>query len=219
MVKKSALTNKPGKKSLILSFGVGLGIIGLITTAAFTDFANVNLGTTGIGGSSPYNIQVVGTDPTTGAQIPGTWQEANTTAGVPIAIAGADALFPGSADISVVIPVKNASDTLKSSLQLALVQLPDAGPNVTSANYLASLQFDVTQPATTLNTTSFSATNLSYAGFSTLNLNSLEAGEETQVTITIRLLNQAASGATYTDNSLNGGKAFIQADFTGSSIN
>lgn len=218
MFNQSALKDRLGKKRLFLSLGAGLGVIGLVTAASFTDFANLNLGATGIGGTSSYNIQVVATDPTTGAQNVGTWQEANTAAGAPIAITGADSLFPGAPDISVDIPVKNASTNLKSSLALALSQLPDTATNITDANYVKSLRFDVSQPVTSLNTTPFSSTNLTYAAFSTLNLNSLAAGESSTVTIKIRLLPQSVSGATYNDNSLNGKQAFIQANFSGSSI-
>lgn len=206
-----------GKKRLFLTLGAGVGALGLVTAAAFTDFANLNLGENGLGTTS-YNIQVVETNPTTGAQVADSWQEANTAEGAPVAITGADTLYPGAPDISVDIPVKNAAGTLKSSLELALSQLPDAPLKETSADYVSSLRFDVSQPATSVTVTPFSATNLTFASFSTLHLNKLAAGETSTVTIKIRLLDQAASEAAYTDNSLNGDKAFLQANFTGSSV-
>lgn len=217
MDENNTVIKRIGKKRLFLTLGAGVGVLGLVTAAAFTDFANLNLGENGLG-TTEYNIQVVNTDPVTGAQVAGEWQEANTAAGAPIAITGADTLFPGAPAISVTIPVRNDSGTLKSSLELALSKLPDAAPKITSNNYVSSLRFDVAQPATSLDATAFSETDLTFAGFGTLDLNRLAADEESTVTITIRLLDQAASGAAYTDNSLNGAKAYLQANFTGSSI-
>ncbi|QNE34363.1 hypothetical protein [Leifsonia shinshuensis] len=200
----------------VVGLGAVVAIAAGVTAAAFTDFANLNLGANGIG-ADQYNIQVVDTDPTTGAQIPGSWQEANTPAGAPIELVGANTIFPGSTPISVDIPVRNASATLNSTLSLGLVQLPDAGANVTDPDYLSSLRFTVTMPATSLGATPISVTDQTFAELSTLALNGLAAGEESSVTIQVRLLTQAESGSTFTDNDLNGMKAFIQAQFNGTS--
>lgn len=194
---------------------VALGVA--ITAAAFTDFANLNLGAGGIGSAAGYNIQVVDTDPTTGAQIPGSWQEADSAAGAPIELVGAETLFPGSTPISVDIPVRNASTAFDSTLSLTLAQLPDSGPNVTDPNYLSSLRFSYAQAATSLDATPVSGTDLTYAQLNAVTLNRLAAGEESSVTISVRLLTQAESGAAFDDNSLNGSQAFIQAQFNGSS--
>lgn len=208
---------KKGRKRAIIAFGSLLGIAALATSAAFTDFANLNLGSNGIGTDS-YNIQVVGTDPVTGEIAQGTWQEADTTEGAPIAIVGAETMFPGSAPITVDIPVRNTSANIASSLGLGLVKIPDAGQNVTDPNYLSSLRFDIEQPATSRNAVAFTATDKTFAELASLALNELDGLEESNVTITIRLLDQATSGAAYEDNALNGKKAFIQAQFTGSSV-
>ena len=201
-------------------FGLGavVAVAVAITAAAFTDFANLNLGAGGIGSAGQFNIQVVDTDPVTGAQIPGQWQEANTAAGAPIELVGAQALYPGSAPITVSIPVRNDSTGFGSTLALSLAQLPDAGANVTDPNYLSSLRFSYSQAATTLSPAPVSGTDLTFAELNAITLNELAAGEESSVTITVRLLTQAESGAAFDDNSLNGRQAFLQAQFNGSSI-
>ncbi|MFB9747004.1 hypothetical protein [Leifsonia shinshuensis] len=200
----------------VIGLGAVVAIAAGVTAAAFTDFANLNLGTNGIG-ADQYNIQVVDTDPVTGAQIPGQWQEADTPAGAPIEITGANTIFPGSAPISVDIPVRNASATLSSTLTVGLAQLPDTATDITDPDYLSSLRFSVSQPATSLSPTAISVTDQTYAQLSALQLNNLAAGEVSDVTIQIQLLSQAQSGATFDDNSLNGKKAFIQAQFNGTS--
>ena len=219
MMQEAAAPQKRGmskRTRAVVGLGAVVAIAAGVTAAAFTDFANLNLGANGIG-ADQYNIQVVDTDPTTGAQIPGSWQEANTPAGAPIELVGANTIFPGSTPISVDIPVRNASATLNSTLSLGLVQLPDAGANVTDPDYLSSLRFTVTMPATSLGATPISVTDQTFAELSTLALNGLAAGEESSVTIEVRLLTQAESGSTFTDNDLNGMKAFIQAQFNGTS--
>lgn len=208
---------RSSRKRAFLALGAVVAVGAGITAAAFTDFANLNLGANGIG-ADQYNIQVVDTDPVTGAQIPGTWQEANTVAGAPIELVGAQTLYPGSAAISVDIPVRNASASLGSTLTLSLAQLPDAGADVTDPNYLSSLRFSYSQPATSVGTTAVAGTDLTFAELNAVALNGLAAGEESSVTITVRLLDQAESGATFDDNSLNGSKAFIQAQFNGTSV-
>ena len=219
MTQQAAAPEKRGlsrRAKAVIGLGAVVAIAAGVTAAAFTDFANLNLGTNGIG-ADQYNIQVVDTDPVTGAQIPGSWQEANTPAGAPIEIVGANTIFPGSAPISVDIPVRNASATLNSTLSLGLVQLPDSGANVTDANYLSSLRFSVSMPATSLGATPISVSDQTFAQLSSLTLNDLAAGEVSDVTISVRLLTQAESGSTFTDNDLNGMKAFIQAQFNGTS--
>jgi hypothetical protein len=207
---------KSRRTRAVIGLGAVVAIAAGVTAAAFTDFANLNLGANGIG-ADQYNIQVVDTDPVTGAQIPGSWQEADTAAGAPIELVGANTLFPGSTPISVDIPVRNASATLNSTLSLGLVQLPDNAPAITDPDYLSSLRFTITQPATSLGATPISATDQTFAQLSTLALNGLAAGEESSVTIEVRLLTQAESGSSFTDNDLNGAKAYLQAQFNGTS--
>ena len=215
-------TSRPARfsarKRAFLALGCIVAVAAAVTAAAFTDFANLNLGADGIGSPGQFNIQVVDTDPVTGAQIPGQWQEADTAAGAPIELVGAQTLYPGSAPISVTIPVRNNSTGFDSTLSLSLAQLPDAGANVTDPNYLSSLRFSYSQPATALSPAPASATDLTFAQLNAVTLNELAAGEESSVTISVRLLTQAESGAAFDDNSLNGMQAFVQAQFDGASL-
>jgi len=211
---------KRRRKGLV-AWGALAGVAALITTAAFTDNAFLNLGgANGIGGAdSTYNIQVGATDAEGVFLNDGTWQEADDPIGVPVFLEGAQSLFPGSEAISVDIPVRNDSAHFTSSLAISLAQLADdteAG-TVTDANYLASLRFDVTMPATELGA-AVSHTDLTFAEVSALALNDLAAEEETTVSLSIRLLSQADSGAAWEDNTLSGKGAFIQAVLDGSSV-
>ncbi|MDR1768716.1 MAG: hypothetical protein LBR32_09885 [Propionibacteriaceae bacterium] len=210
-------------KKAMAVWGSVAALAAIVTTAAFTDAAYLNLGgSTPLGGgtgSNVFNFQVVKTDPTTGAQVPGDWQEADATTGVPIAIAGADTIYPGSADISVDIPVKNASTNIKSALAISLAQLPDVpGTSVTDPNYLNSLRFDVDQPATA-GSAAKSYKDQTFAQVKSLALATMNPGETSTVRLTIRLLSQATSGAPYDDNSLQGKAAYLQAVFNATSTN
>jgi hypothetical protein len=207
------------RRKAFVAWGALAGVAALATAAAFTDVARLNLGSEGIGGSdSTYNLQVGATD-AAGEFIAG-WQEADAPAGVPIAISGADAVFPGSDAISVTIPVRNDSPTYDSSLKITLEQLADDAANgrVTDANYLSSLRFDVAMPATDADATSVLEEDLTFAQVAALELNTLDADEESSVTLSIRLLDQEQSGAAYDDNSLSGKGAFLQARLDGASV-
>lgn len=209
---------KRRRKGLV-AWGALAGVAALITTAAFTDVARLNIGgENGIGGAdSTYNIQVGATD-AAGNFVAG-WQEADEPAGVPIRLEGAQSLFPGSDAISVDIPVRNDSVHFDSSLAVTLVQLADDVDNerITDSNYLDSLRFDVAMPATAL-APATTHTDLTFAEVQAIEMGDLEANEESVLTLTVRLLSQSESGATWTDNSLGGKGAFIQAVLDGSSI-
>lgn len=207
------------RRKALVAWGSLAGVAALLTTAAFTDVARLNLGSGGLGGSdATYNIQVGATD-AEGAFIPG-WQEADDAAGVPIALTGAESMFPGSTPISIEIPVRNDSPTFASSLALGLNQLADdAGAGrVTDADYLSSLRFDVQMPATSRDAAAVTETGLTFAEADALVLNELAADEESTVTLTIALLSQSESGAAHTDNSLAGKGAFLQAQLDGASL-
>lgn len=207
------------RKSLV-AWGALAGVAALITTAAFTDVARLNLGDNGIGGAdTTYNIQVGATD-ANGLFIPGEWQEADGPAGVPIAISGAESIYPGSDPISVTIPVRNESPTYASSLSLSLSQLADDIDSdiVTDPDYLSSLRFSVSMPGTTGSGEDFHTESLTFVEAEGLVLNELAAGEESGVTISIVLLPQGESGAPFDDNSLAGKGAFLQATLDGSSL-
>ena len=209
---------KRRRKGLV-AWGALAGVAALITTAAFTDNAFLNLGgANGIGGAdSTYNIQVGATD-AEGRFVEG-WQEADDPIGVPVFLEGAQSLFPGSEAIGIDIPVRNDSAHFTSSLAISLAQIADdveAG-KVTDANYLASLRFDVAMPATQLGA-AVTHTDLTFDQVSALALNDLAAEEETTVSLSIRLLSQADSGAAWEDNTLSGKGAFLQAVLDGSSV-
>lgn len=207
------------RRKALVAWGALAGVAALLTTAAFTDVARLNLGSGGIGGSdSTYNIQVGATD-ADGEFVAG-WQEADAAAGVPIAISGAESVFPGSAPISVEIPVRNDSTAFASSLSLTLSQLADdvdAG-RVTDADYLSSLRFDVAMPATARDAAPVAETGLTFAEASAVALNELAADEESTVTLSITLLSRTESGAAFDDNTLAGKGAFLQATLDGTSI-
>lgn len=206
------------RRKAIIAWGALAGIAALITTAAFTDQAFLNLGSNGIGGSdSTYSIQVGATD-ADGVFVDG-WQEADDPAGVPIRLDGAEAVFPGSDPVRVVIPVRNASPHFDSSLAVSLARLTDTAENVTDPDYLTSLRFSVAQPATTLSTTPVATSDLTFDEVQALALNNLANGEESTVTLEVRLLSQSESGAAWDDNSLAGKGAYLQAVLDGSSIN
>lgn len=208
---------KRRRKGLV-AWGALAGVAALITTAAFTDRAFLNIGSNGIGGSdSTYNIQVGQTDDA-GNFVEG-WQEADDPIGVPISLEGAQSVFPGSDPVSVTVPVRNDSAQFSSSLAISLAQLPDTAEDVTDANYLASLRFAVSQPATSLVATPVAQTGLTFAEVRDLALNDLAADEESEVRLEVRLLSQSESDADWDDNSLAGKGAFIQAVLDGSSIN
>lgn len=212
-------TDRRRRRRGLVAWGALAGVAALLTTAAFTDVARLNVGANGIGGAdSTYNIQVGATD-ADGRFVAG-WQEADGPAGVPIALDGAESLFPGSTPVAVTIPVRNDSAHFDSSLALTLVQLADdvdAG-RVTDADYLSSVRFSVDMPATSLDAAAVSASDLTFAQVQALALNDLGADEESTVTLRVRLLTQAESGASFDDNTLSGKGAYVQAVLDGASI-
>jgi hypothetical protein len=207
------------RRKAFVAWGSLAGVAALLTTAAFTDVARLNLGSGGLGGSdTTYNIQVGATD--ANGQFVAGWQEADDAAGVPIALTGAGSMFPGSTPISIEIPVRNDSPTFASSLSLSLKQLVDdvdAG-RVTDADYLSSLRFDVEMPGTSRDPAGVLGQGLTFAQVDGMQLSELAADEQGTVTLTIALLPQSESGAAHTDNSLAGKGAFLQAQLDGASL-
>lgn len=212
-------TDRRRRRKGLVAWGALAGVAALLTTAAFTDVARLNIGGNGIGGAdSTYNIQVGATD-ADGRFVAG-WQEADGPAGVPIALDGAESLFPGSSPVEVTIPVRNDSTHFDSSLALTLVQLADDVDTgrVTDADYLSSLRFSVAMAGTSLDAAALSASDLTFAEVQALALNDLAAEEESAVTLTVRLLTQVESGASFDDNTLAGKGAYVQAVLDGASI-
>lgn len=211
----SQTLDRTRRRKAFLAWGALAGAGALITAAAFTDQAFLNIGSNGIGGSdSTYNLQVGATDEA-GDFIPGQWQEAGDPAGVPINLPGADALFPGSDAVSVAIPVRNDSARFGSTLAVSLEQL--AG-RTSDADYLASLRFSVTQPATSLSATPVRESDLTFAEVQAVELNRLAADETSEVTLAVRLAPRSETGAEVDDNDLAGKGAYVQAVLDGSSV-
>lgn len=212
-----AAPDRKRRRRGLLAWGALVGVGALATTAAFTDVARLNIGADGIGGAdSTYNLQVGATDEA-GAFVVGEWQEADTPAGVTIALPGAEGVFPGSSPVSVTIPVRNDSSTFDSSLGLTLLDRGE-GTSATDASYLSSLRFTVAMPSTTLEQSPLLESDLTFSEVQALELHPLTAGEKSTVTLSVRLLAQAESDSEVEDNALAGKGASLQAVLDGSSI-
>lgn len=203
--------SKKGKKRALLAGGSLVIVAALATAAAFTDFANLNLGSNGegIGGNNRFNIQVVGTN-ALGVPVPGTWQEANTEAGVDINVAGADVLTPGDT-VSVDIPFRNESPVLTADIKVNLRDQPGKTSDAVMVNALR-FTIEVTNAAGTV-TTPLSAGTYTQAK-TVLSLGDYTAAKEGKVRITITLPDQGSAAA---NNALNGKVAYIQAHFDATS--
>ncbi|GCE78115.1 hypothetical protein [Cellulomonas biazotea] len=208
------------RRKAVVAWGAVAGVVVLATTAAFTDVARLNLGTEGLGGvDATYDLQVAGTD-VDGRVVPGTWQQADAAEGVPLFVEGAQSMFPGSAPVTVEVPVRNASPVLDSSLGLTLATLADdeAAGRVTDATYLGQLRFDVDMPATSMSAAPVTHDGLTAAELVALPLNDLAAGEESVVVVTISLLSLEDGSNPGADNVLSGKGAALQAQLHGSSV-
>lgn len=204
------------RKKVILSVAALAGVGVLATTAAFTDFANLNLGNgadgSGIGGGA-FNIQVVGTD-ADNLPVPGTWQEADTAQGVDIAVPGADTITPGDT-ISVEIPYLNDSATLGADIAVWMNEVPG---KTSDATYLGQLRFTVKDATGTAIT---GASNLTFDAFNELseaaNLTptALAAGADSKLTLEIKLESLGDDAA---NQALNGGTAYVQLHFDATSV-
>jgi hypothetical protein len=201
------------------AWGVLAGVAALITTAAFTDAAYLNLGTgadgSGIGGGGVdkiYNIQIGALNADGTFKNDGTWIEADDPAGVNVKLPGAESMFPGGPSSTVVIPVKNASPTLTSTLRIRLV---NHDPAKTSMPYLNALRFTIAMPVTVQGSTAINLTDKTWTDLSAgLALNDLAPGGTSTVTLTVTLPNQATQAE---NDALNGKAAFLQAVFDGTS--
>jgi hypothetical protein len=207
------------RRRAALAWGSLAGLAALVTTAAFTDVARLNVGADGLGGSdSTYNIQVGATD-AAGQLVPGAWQEADAVAGVPLALTGADSLAPGGPAASMELPVRNDSGTFSSTLDLSIDGLADdAGAGrLTDPSYLDSLRFTVSMGATAADPVASRHQDLTFAQMQSLELNELAPGEESVVGLSVTLLPQSVSAAPYDDNALNGKGAYLQLRLDGTS--
>ncbi len=198
-----------GKKRLVLAGASILAAAGLMTAAAFTDFANLNLGAAGDdagigGGDSRFNIQVVGTDELTDLPVPGTWQEANTSEGVTIAIPGANTITPGDT-LTVEIPFRNESPALGASIDFALQDQPG---KTSDEFYASQLRYTIQLGDEVL----LEEATMEQAN---LHLGTYAANTEDKLTVSIHLLDQ---GDPAKNNALQGKIAYVQAHFGAESV-
>ncbi|MHA3684884.1 hypothetical protein ACXR2W_11590 [Leucobacter sp. HY1908] len=116
-----------GKKRLLLATGTLLLTGALATAAVLTDWANLNLGGTGIGSANKFDIGVV---------IPaGTVEQADTDKGFDWRIKDSDALVPGGT-IETEIPVFNNTPKIDAVVDFRLLLKGNQGavpgkPNIT----------------------------------------------------------------------------------------
>lgn len=108
---------------------IGIGItVASVTTAAYNDQANLNLGAEGIGFAHRFDIGVVLPD--------GTVQQADDPEGVDWAVEGASTLVPGRS-VTTSIPVFNNTPTLDADTTFEVVlrntdgSVAPATPNIT----------------------------------------------------------------------------------------
>ncbi len=202
-------TQASGRKRIILAGGTALVAAGLVTAAAFTDIANLNLGNGADdgsfgGGDTRFNIQVVGTD-AAGVPVPGTWQEADTEAGVNIAVPGADLLTPGDS-ISVDVPFRNESPELSAGIAFSLQERPGA---TSSPAFAAALRYTVALDGVAL------VTAVDQAAVADLDLGEYATGEDGVLSLTIALPDQGSAAA---NNALQQQSAAVQAHFDAVSV-
>ncbi|WP_125098594.1 hypothetical protein [Leucobacter chromiireducens] len=197
-----------GRKRAVIAGGAVLIVAGLATAAAFTDFANLNIGNgtddSGIGGNNRFNIQVVGTDGD-GLPVPGTWQEANTVEGVNVNVPGADVLTPGDT-VSVEIPFRNESPVLSADMDFTLQDRPGKTSD--------PLIRDLLEYTVLLNGTPL-VSGADQDAVNSLDLGIYTTGAEGVVTLSVTLPNQPTESE---NNALQGQVSYVQAHFDASSV-
>lgn len=197
-----------GRTRLFIAGGSLLAVAALATAAAFTDFANLNLGSgtddSGIGGNNRFNIQVVGTD-ASGTPVPGTWQEADTAEGVSIAVPGADLIAPGDT-VSVDIPFRNESPALGAAITFGLQDRPGYTSDPAMA---AALRYTVELDGTAV------VTGATQAAVADLDLGEYAAGDAAELTVSITLPDQGSAAA---NNALQGAVTYVQAHLDAQSV-
>ncbi|AUG30985.1 MULTISPECIES: hypothetical protein [Microbacterium] len=201
-------TRVPGRKRLLIAGGALLGAASLVTAAAFTDFANLNLGNgtddSGIGGNNRFNIQVVGTD-ADGNPVAGTWQEADTEAGVNINVPGSQLITPGDT-ISVAIPFRNESPALSADISFSLQDRPGY---TSDPAMVAALRYTITLDGTDI------VTDATQATVDDLDLGTYLTGEQGTLEVAITLPDQ---GSAADNNALQGQVSYVQAHFDAISV-
>ncbi|QRY39610.1 hypothetical protein JVX92_08590 [Microbacterium hominis] len=203
-----AKTRVPGRKRLLIAGGALLGDAGLVTAATFTDFANLNPGNgtddSGIGGDNRFNIQVVGTD-ADGNPVAGTWQEANTEAGVTINVPGSQPITPGDT-VSVAIPFRNESPALSADISFSLQDRPRY---TSDPAMVAALRYMITLDSTDIVTDAMQAT------VDDLDFGTDLTGEQGTLEVATTLPDQ---GSVADNNALQGQVSYAQAPFDAISV-
>lgn len=138
---------KSGRKRLYIAGGSVLAAAALLTAAAFTDIANINLGAgSGIGvGDSSFALQVADVDEDGNPVIPvdeDGWVSAAGADGISYNIPGAEALEPNES-VTVEIPVRNASATLDGQLRVSFQDITAVPSPVTDALLFSVAYTDV----------------------------------------------------------------------------
>ncbi|WP_028707470.1 hypothetical protein [Propionicicella superfundia] len=199
---------KRGLNRLLAAVGTLVAVAALATAAAFTDFANLNLGNgtddSGIGGNNRFNIQVVNTA-ADGTPIPGEWQEANTTEGVNIKVPGADLITPGDT-VTVDIPFRNESPVLSAAIAFSLQDRPGY---TSDAEIAAALRYTIELDGTPLVTNVDQDTVVNY------DLGTWVTGDGGVLTVAITLPDQGSEAA---NNALQGQVSYVQAHFDATSV-
>lgn len=213
------MTRVPARALLLASLGMAAGV-GVAAVGATADHVasveeNRFAGTVADPRLTGLRLEVGATDDQ-GHLVPGEWQDADDEAGIDLALAGAEGIFPGSEPLVVTVPVRNASAELDAHLALTLRGDPGR-PTVT--DYLDAMRFTVEQPATSLaGQPVVSARDLTLDEVENLDLNPLAASEESTVTLTLRVASvDEIPDATWVDDDLSGERGFFQAVFDATS--
>lgn len=201
---------KNGRKRAVIAAGSLLVAGALISSAAFTDFANINLnGGTAGGGIGPgqdnaFSLLVAKPDPqgnpsvdASGNVADADWIRANTATGVDYRLAGLDNLAPGSGVASVTIPMKNNS----KGQMLTKISINEKGAASDPA-LLDALRFTVTQNGTTL------ASGVKLANVKDINLQTLGGKGTGKVTVAVAIADQ---GTPDLNNALSDKTAYVTA--------
>ena len=199
---------KRGLSRLIAAAGALAAVAALATAAAFTDFANLNIGNgtddSGIGGNNRFNIQVVGTD-IDGNPVVGTWQEADTEAGVNINLPGADVITPGDT-VSVEIPFRNESPELGADIAFSLQDRPGY---TSDAEIADALRYTIELDGSAV------VSSVPQSGVADLDLGVWVAGDGGVLKVTVTLPDQGSPAA---NNALQNKVAYVQAHFDATSV-
>ncbi len=136
-----AIGRASGRKRALLAGGTLLLVGAVATAAAFTDWANLNLGGEGIGNSNRFDIGVVLADDTV--------EQADSDAGYDWIIDGSDGLIPGG-EISTSIPVFNNTRNMRAMVSFETQLLNGDGSVGSQPNITKFLRFSAAIDGTEL---------------------------------------------------------------------